>query len=235
MRRWSRIAALVACLLISPAWGQMRGGRAGGAVARPGFAPRSPGRSFISQPRWGGGFHGGFRSGFHGGFHTGFHRRFSPHRSGFRSRRFVSYGYGWWPGLYGYPGYYGSYWYPDESYDASQDAYYQQNQQLQEEVANLSDEVERLRDEQQEARYAPPAPPTPSEAPTARPATPSQPTTLIFRNGQSQQVQNYAIAGQTLWIFGEQRAWRHPLLDLDIVATQKANEEQGIEFRVPRS
>jgi len=219
MRRLSGIAAFAACLLISPAWAQMRGGRMAAPPARSGFS--APARVFITQPHV-----NNFRPGFRPVFRPGFSPRF-------RSRRFFS--AGWWPGSYGY-GYYGAYWYPNDYsfYDNSQEAYYQQNQQLEGEVARLSDEVERLRDEQEQARYAPPTPPLPPQPPRAEKSAPAEPTTLIFRDGQRQQVENYAIAGKTLWIFNEQRARKRPLSDLDLSATQQANEDAGVEFRVPK-
>jgi len=48
-------------------------------------------------------------------------------------------------------------------------------------------------------------------------------------------VQNYAIVGQTLWTFAPQRTQKIPLSDLDLAATQKANDERGVDFRVPGS
>jgi hypothetical protein len=60
-----------------------------------------------------------------------------------------------------------------------------------------------------------------------------RPTVLVYRDGQRAEIQNYAIVGQTLWVFSEQRASKVPLAQLDLDATQKANEERGIEFVVP--
>jgi len=40
-------------------------------------------------------------------------------------------------------------------------------------------------------------------------------------------VENYAIAGQTLWVFTEQRARKIPLADLDIPATQGRTKPAG--------
>jgi hypothetical protein len=56
---------------------------------------------------------------------------------------------------------------------------------------------------------------------------------LVFRDKHIQEVQNYAIVGETLWVFNEQRATRIPIAELDIPATTKLNEERGIEFRAP--
>ena len=101
-------------------------------------------------------------------------------------------------------------------------ALYQQSQELTRELDRLSDEVERLRDEQQ-ARYAPP-PPKP-QAPSK--PEPHEPTMLVFRDKHTQEVENYAIVGQTLWIFNEQRAMKVPLSSLDVDATAKQTMSVG--------
>ena len=71
----------------------------------------------------------------------------------------------------------------------------------------------------------------PSEALPADTSAPA--TVLIFRDRHQQEVQNYAIVGSTLWVFGEQRTQKVPLSDLDIAATTKANDEHGVDFRIP--
>ena len=81
---------------------------------------------------------------------------------------------------------------------------------------------------EQEARYAPPRP---------EPATKSElhePTLLIFRDKHTQEVENYTIVGQTLWIFSESRATKVPLSSLDVDATAKVNDERGVGFRLPK-
>ena len=55
---------------------------------------------------------------------------------------------------------------------------------------------------------------------------------LIYRDGHQAEVHNYAVVGQVLWIFSEERARKVPLADLDLDATRKANEERGVEFAV---
>ena len=62
---------------------------------------------------------------------------------------------------------------------------------------------------------------------------PGQPTVLVFRDQRKQEVQNYAIVGQTLWIFSPQRTEKIPLAEIDLAASAKANEDRGVEFRVP--
>jgi hypothetical protein len=59
------------------------------------------------------------------------------------------------------------------------------------------------------------------------------PTVLIFRDQHKEEVQNYAIVGETLWTFAPQKTRKIPLDDLDLPATQKANDDRGVDFRVP--
>jgi hypothetical protein len=59
-------------------------------------------------------------------------------------------------------------------------------------------------------------------------------TTLVFRDGRTEDVQNYAVVGRTLWIFSEQRARRIPLDQLDIPTTEKINEDEGVDFVGPK-
>jgi hypothetical protein len=96
---------------------------------------------------------------------------------------------------------------------------------LRNQIDRLTDEVERLRQEQ-EARQAPP--PTPRSA-----AEQPSPTVLVFRDGHLSEVQNYGIVGQTLWVFTEHHARKYPISDLDLPATKAANEQRGVEFSVP--
>jgi len=78
---------------------------------------------------------------------------------------------------------------------------------------------------------APAAEPTQSssEPPSDRPLT-----LLIFKDGHQLEVSDYAIMGSTLYLFtGDHR--KISLVDLDLDATRKANDERGIEFRVPNA
>jgi len=83
--------------------------------------------------------------------------------------------------------------------------------------------------------YAPPrrAPQTDDSADKSSPILPA--TVLVFRDQHKQEVQNYAIVGQTLWNFAPQRTQKIALSDLDLQATVKANDDQGVTFRVPPS
>ncbi len=239
MRRWLAISAILALMLAVPAWSQRRGG--GGGFRGSGGAG------------FRGSFGGGRGSGFAGGglrFGGGFRGPgFFPNR-GFVPGRFYrprfAYGYPWWSygyvgGYYSYPGYYGD-WYPSTiendsayaappAYYAPPTAYNDQGNQQQEQINRLQDQVDRLRNEdERDIRYVP----RPPEAPRPQAsAEPQAATVLVFHDKHTQEVHNYAVVGQTLWIFNEQRATKLPLASLDIPATTKANDDRGIDFRVP--
>jgi hypothetical protein len=61
----------------------------------------------------------------------------------------------------------------------------------------------------------------------------STPTVLVFRDQHREEVQNYAIVGETLWTFAPQQTRKISLDDIDIPATQKANGDRGVDFRIP--
>lgn len=63
---------------------------------------------------------------------------------------------------------------------------------------------------------------------------PEQPSTiLVFRDGHTTEVRNYAIVGDALFEFSDGARHKVALADLDVSATQKQNEERGIDFRLP--
>jgi hypothetical protein len=259
MRGWLSIAALAAALLTTSALAQMRGAHGGFSGARPAIVARAPSPRFTprvapgfagnlhTRPAWS--FRGPFSNGnfgfvngnsaFRGHFHhhhprNGFFFN-SPHNGfffnfGFPYRGY--YGYGYYPGYY-YPYY--SY-YPYE-YDSSADVSSQQNDQLQQQVSQLSNQISVLQAQQEEQAEAHSAaastPPPPQPQQESQSNQPSVPTTLVFRDGKTEQVRNYAVAGKTLWIFNEQRARRIPLSELDIPATKNINEDRGVTFQLP--
>ena len=74
--------------------------------------------------------------------------------------------------------------------------------------------------------YVQPAPPPPEPAEM-------EPVTLVFKDGRpNEQVRNYMITRSHLYIH-DQRTRVIPLDEIDVEATQKANEEAGIDFQVP--
>jgi len=241
MRGWLAIAAVGVAFVATSAWAQMRGGRAAFGGSRPAIVGHAPiGRHGTFIPHRAPGFSPVpmYRRPFIG---RGFHAPFVlDHRVGFRHHErglVISFGwpyayYGFYPGYYPYYPSYPLFW---ESYDNSISAYTQQNLQLQQQVDDLSNELEQLReDEAAERNVPPPSPPQqlPPQAQTNAP--PPSPTTLVFRDGRTEKVNNYAVAGSTLWVFNERRARKVPLAELDIAATEKANEERGVPFQVPR-
>lgn len=255
MRRLTAISAF-ALVLTLPVWAQHGGGHGGGAghVGGGGHASFGGGHGFA-------GGHGGFSGsrssvGVHsfsgalssarvpafshpgsaGPFlHNGF-------RYGFRNGCWVygcwGYGYPWW----GYA--YNPWWWWDN--DSSYDNSYEQdlananamNEQSLEEQRMLRQEEA---DGDQDAyapspRRSPYVQPRQATAPAAEPSpgSPIMPeTVLVFRDHHQQEVENYAIVGQTLWTFAPQHNQRIPLSDLDLTATAQANDDRGLTFRIP--
>ncbi len=231
---WLRVAALGATFIALPAFGQ-RGGH-GGSAGHAGFASHgavggmhgtiSARGGFAGRPsasaRWAGGVHGGFRGGFRG-------RPFRGRCFGCSHHRFPRYyGYGWYPGWgwgwYDDVGYNDSYSEPDyQAYDyrPNYSAQDQQTERLRDEVDRLSDEVAQLREEREQASK----PLAKKESETAE---------LIFRDKHTQEVRNYAIVGQTVWLLDSKTAKKISLSELDIPATIKVNQERGVDFGLPR-
>ena len=82
----------------------------------------------------------------------------------------------------------------------------------------LKDEVSNLR-----VRSASP-PPEPDEV---------HKTVLVFRDRHVEQIQDYAIVGDTLSVFRDLRARKALLAQLDIPATTKVNADRGVDFQLP--
>jgi hypothetical protein len=59
-------------------------------------------------------------------------------------------------------------------------------------------------------------------------------TVLVFKDGMKREVTNYAIMGQYIFVFSGDRR-KIPLSEIDVDATTKANEDRGIQFKVPGS
>ena len=134
-------------------------------------------------------------------------------------------------GGFGYPwfgGAYDPYWWWDSGSSYDQD---QQDQTgLANEMNQQSLDEQRMRQQGDQDLYAQwaPAPRHSEERTEAAPAT-----VLVFRDEHKQEIQNYAIVGQTLWNFNPQHTQKIPLSDLDIPATTKANDDRGVSFNLP--
>jgi hypothetical protein len=77
-------------------------------------------------------------------------------------------------------------------------------------------------------------PARPIAQPPAQELKPPVPTILVFRDGHEQEITNYAIMGQTLYVF-DNRTKKIALAELDVPATIKANDDQGVEFQIPKA
>ena len=124
------------------------------------------------------------------------------------------------------------YWWWDSgsSYDNDDDP--QDQIGLADEMNSQSLEEQGMRQQGNQDLYARQAPLPPREAERSDPAPP---TVLVFRDQRTQEVNNYAIVGRTLWNFAPQHTQKIPLSDLDLPATTKANEDRGVDFRIPDS
>jgi hypothetical protein len=96
--------------------------------------------------------------------------------------------------------------------------------------------------QQNEDAYAAP-PQTPAGREPYRPeseveqqpqSVPDQPAiTVVFKDGRTPlQIHNYAITSSTLFVLDEHKR-DIPLNEIDIAATQKTNQEQGLDFKLP--
>jgi hypothetical protein len=119
--------------------------------------------------------------------------------------------------------------YADTSYGASEESVpaeqYQQSE-LSGRIDRLTDEVEQLREEQESAKNQQRALNEQKQATEPNPPT----RTLVFRDGHRGEIQNYAVVGDTLWALTAENARKIPMSDLDMSATKKANEDQGLQF-----
>ncbi len=88
---------------------------------------------------------------------------------------------------------------------------------------------------QQQQPAPPPEPaPQPQAAPGKQPEPMSLPATiLVFRDQHREEVANYAIAGDTLFLFVAGGRKKIPISELDLPATIKVNDDRGVEFHVP--
>jgi hypothetical protein len=76
-----------------------------------------------------------------------------------------------------------------------------------------------------QAKPAPATAATPDDSPM---------TTLVYRDGHKSEVRNYAIVGNNLIDLTRTPVMKKiPLDSLDLVATRKENEDNGVEFHTP--
>ena len=255
MRRLTFIAAF-ALFLAVPLWAQHGGGHGGGG----GHASFGGGHSggFSSH----GSFSSGRVTGSSGSAVHSYSRTPSfaqrsysrgPYlQDGFRGNRFRTYGfrnncYGYacrnYGYGYGYPwglGYYDPFLWDWSGDDAAFDNDYNNNLATADQMNQQSlAQQQMMRQEEADgdqdlyaSRVAPRQAPNAAASDT-QPSSIMPPTVLVFRDQHQQEVQNYAIVGHTLWNFAPGRTQKIPLTNLDLAATEKANDDRGVTFRVP--
>lgn len=90
------------------------------------------------------------------------------------------------------------------------------------------------------ASYVPPrnSPPHTMQADADSPETPASapdPTVLVFKDGHTVEVGNYAIVGATLFDLTTGHHRKVLLADLDLDATRRQNDDRGVTFQLPPS
>jgi hypothetical protein len=230
-----------------------RGSSGGGFRASAmGRAP-APGR-FAAGPRYPGNLRRGFapaaglrNSANYGG--RGFDRDGDGHRRPYRSPYRGLYGYGPWAGGWIGPGYLGypfddGYGYDDSAADANGGAgdygpgdygsanYGDPNYGpgpgyggYEAQPANQPPVPYQARPDERRPEYSQPAAPPVAESSV----------TLVFKDGRPEEhIHNYILTRTTLSIL-DQRRRDIPVDELDLAATQKANRDAGVDFRLPNS
>jgi hypothetical protein len=213
----------------------------GGHVGGGSFA----GGHFSGGPRGVSGFHGG--NGFVHSNHFGSRGPFL--HDGFRQERFHTFGFrnncfgwrcGWgWSPWWG-AAYYDPWWWWNQDDQQFDNDYYRQYQ-IANEMNQQSLEQQRMwRQEEADGDQDAYAPQRPNADPAPNPQGPDTstdsndpPTVLVFRNGQREETQNYAIVGAMLWSFTRERTQKIALARLDLAATEKVNLERGVDFHIP--
>jgi len=92
---------------------------------------------------------------------------------------------------------------------------------------------------QDEERYSTRNDKAVDETPAVRPSSSQEPTTaqpdthIVFKDGHSVDVSNYAIIGSTLYDLTPGHPRKIALSDIDLPATEKQNDDRGVDFHVP--
>jgi hypothetical protein len=110
----------------------------------------------------------------------------------------------------------------DSGYDPNEQAAMTAQNALVDEVRRLSFQVSQLQNGQQTQG--------PVDTSQQEPQPPQVPITLVLRDGQQLQVQNYAVMNQTFWDFSKQPGRKIPIANIDVAASERATEAKGGEF-----
>jgi hypothetical protein len=255
--RWIASAIFMAELVVAPGWAQraVPSGHAGGFSMPHGFtAPRvsggfssgthvssppvMPRPNFTAPPQYRLTMPGRYRAGqpFYPGNNGNrnsppppdWHGKRPYHDHGSRYRQsYVPYFYA--RSTYLVPGLLNSYWdYPYDSYSDEQSGSYPAQGQAEDTSTNSSADPAPY--EPQQMPDVPPPPPAPAE-PLPRAAV-----TLVFKDGHSQQIHNYAMTKTTVYVLDDVASGRRPEIPIDridLLATEQANREAGVDFVLP--
>ena len=249
--RWLLTASLIVGLTVVPVSAQRRApmGHAGGFSGPRGFAaPRMSGgfsagthfspapimtpRTFSAPPqsqyRWRAPIHYGNQP-VHPAPTPDHHYGRQHYPSSHYRQPYVPYFYA--RSTYLVPGLLNSYWdYPNNWYSGDQSASYSNSTEAQVDQNPDYSPEPAAPYEPQQMPDIPPPPPGPVEP------LPQAAVTLIFKDGHSQQVHNYAMTKTTLYVLDDAASGRRPEISLDQInmsATERANREAGVDFVVP--
>jgi hypothetical protein len=70
-------------------------------------------------------------------------------------------------------------------------------------------------------------------APAETPVADQPETVLVFKDGHKVEVQNYAVVGDVLYDLTPGHHRKIPIVDLDLNATTKQNDDLGVNFQLP--
>jgi hypothetical protein len=241
MRRLVLTAAVVSFALVPLTLLAQRGGgmHGGGFAGHSGFSPHAgmrtggfggthgapprmmSGARFSSGAPHSGMWHGTIHHGHSGpNLVIGFHSRFrNPY---YAYAPFGYYSPFWWD------------WY-SSSYDRSgNDDNYVAQRQAQQQIDDLSQQVQDLQQEREERAYSQPLVPRPT-APSNTEAKiePNMSVVIVYLDKRIEEIKNYAVANEKVVVFDNHHIKKIPLADIDLAATMKLNDERGVDFQIP--
>ncbi len=71
------------------------------------------------------------------------------------------------------------------------------------------------------------------DGPSATPTKPGPPTVFVLKSGERLELRRYTIMGGSLRIAADGKQLAIPLTDLDLNASTAANQERGVNLRIP--
>jgi hypothetical protein len=81
------------------------------------------------------------------------------------------------------------------------------------------------------SNFAPPS--NEGAAESSEASAPQAETLLVFKDGHQVEIDNYAIVGSTLYDLSAGQHHKFALSDLDLGATIRQNQDQGVDFKLP--